>query len=811
MPKGTEMNVDKLTRHLAGLRVSPAGIRYVVDSALAPPQIHLRSGPRHNLTGDISTTLCTYLDEGVDGTVVPRLQVASLSVEHAFFVNLQSRSDVVFAINHPLQVPLRITNRRGQRQRITYTPDAVVIDDKCACVFELKTDNEADDLARNRPHDWRKADAGYEYTTAKDCFAGMGLHHVVVVSSSLPWIRTRNQQFLTRQPTFEPDPALDQRIVRYVKRNSPVALQQIILSCGAVTAGPILRLVKLGVLFVDLDHALLSAPDSAVICASSDQAVAVSAGIASLQSVASTELAVSIERIGDPRHLDELGFRVGLLQGRAIARNSGKTPSLRSKQRWTKAYKEGGAIALSPKWSRCGNRGQRLSPWHKTLLIEAIKTERRSTEYPSRTYAMGKYEEQLAKLAKKRGRDESPVHYSTFCRLWNQRDHCTEDAMARGGRRMANAVTPHGDVDKQVRLADGPFQVAHIDHCLAPSYSRDDAGAEAKPWLTILVDDWSGEPLARVLTQEKPSHKTDLALLRECARKQGRLPHTILSDHGSDFMGIAFIAALAALGVDAIYRPEADPRVGHRVERTFGTFAETVCRGYPGFAVDIPNSRAISAKKHPSLGPKRDLNDLLHHTDHLLFEVIPTLKPLDGGKSKLEARQHFEEIYGKQGIPAAVTLEFLIATAPPLKEHGCVEPSGAIRVKEKRFYTEALIGVELRQHKLSLRQEPEDSSILYYAFDGKWHVAKSRDALASRGRTDESIRVEAQCLTRPTSADRAQRRRALHSTPKRKRHCKPTPQPAPLEKSTDPIDASAASTPNEQVNALPTLPLPLNI
>jgi len=261
------MNVDKLTRHLAGLRVSPAGIRYVVDSALAPPQIHLRSGPQHNLTGDISTTLCTYLDEGVDEAVVPRLQVASLSAEHAFFVNLQFRGDVVFAINHPLQVPLRITNRKGRHQRIAYTPDAIAIDDERACVFELKTDNEADDLTRKRPHDWRKIDAGYEYTTAKACFAEMGLRHVVVVSSSLPWIRTRNQQFLDRQSTPELDPALDQRIVRYVKRNSPVALQQIILSCGAITAGPILRLIKLGVLHVDLDHALLSAPDSAVICA----------------------------------------------------------------------------------------------------------------------------------------------------------------------------------------------------------------------------------------------------------------------------------------------------------------------------------------------------------------------------------------------------------------------------------------------------------------------------------------------------------------------------------------------------------------
>ncbi len=805
------MNVDTLRRHLAALRIHADGVRYVVTSALAPPNILLRSGPRHNLTGDIATTLCTYLDDAVEGDVVPRWQIASLSAEHAFLVDLEHRGGVVLALNHPLPVPLTITNKRGRHQRIEYTPDALVVDDKSVQIIELKTDGEADELVKARPYDWRTTADGYEYTTARKYFQSIGLQYAVVVSSSLPWIRTRNQQFLARQSDPEPNGAADRRIISYVKRHSPASLDRIIAACNLSTAGPILRLIKAATLHVDLDHALLSSPNSTYVCASAEQACAAARGFASIQAAAGARATVPLDITGDPGHLDKLDARIIAVQGGTYNDGSDWTPSRRTEQRWAKAFRVGGAIALNPRWSRCGRRGSRVSAWHEKLLVTCIASARSSGTRPSRLTAFGGYETALKKAAREHSCREHNIHYSMFCKLWKQRDHCTKDAMARGGRRLANAVEPYGDVDTQIVLADGPFQVAHIDHCLAPSYTQDGKGATGKPWLTILVDDWQSEPLARVLTKEYPSHRTDLALLRDCVRRHGRLPSTIFSDHGSDFMCRAFIGALAALHVSSLFRPETDPRVGHPIERTFGTFATTVCQGFEGFAFDVPNARAVSKKKHPSLGPKRDLSDLERHIDHLLFEVIPTLKRLDGGDSKLDARTKFEKTYGRQGVPVEADLTFLIVTAPPLKEKGCIEPSGAIRVLDKRFYSAALIDIDVRAHDLSLRLEPEDPTILYFVLDGKWHVAKCRDARKSRGRSDESIRSEAQRQKRPTAKDRAKRRRALHSRPRRTRG-----QPRP----TRPAESTRRPTKNSserQVRAtkpstpLPTLPLPFDV
>lgn len=805
------MNVDMLRRHLAGLRVHPRGVQYVIDSALAPPQVLLRSGPQHNLTGDFVTSLCTYLDESVQGDVVPRWQIASLSAEHAFLVDLESRGDVLFALNHPLQVPLAITNKRGRHQRIDYTPDAVVITQKSAQVIELKTDGEAAGLVMSRPNDWKHTGDGYEYATAKGYFDSIGMQHLVITSSSLPWIRTRNQQFLARQPAVEADGPRDKRIIHFVQRHSPAAIETIVESCLLRDAGPILQLIKNGEIFADIDHALLSSPDSAFICASLKQAQEATVGFASIQAIAATKATVTCDATGDPRHLDELGFRIRALSGGSITRKQGHAVTRRTLQRWATKLREGGPLALNPEWSKCGRRGPRIASWHGTLLSDCVATARRSGKRPTRTAAYGKYEDALKEAARKHRCNEAAVGYSTFCRVWKQRDHCTKDAMARGGRRLANAVEPYGDIDEQTVLADGPFQVAHIDHCLAPSYAKDESGNEGKPWLTLLVGDWNGEPIARMMTEKYPSHRTDLALLRDCVRRHGRLPHTIFSDHGSDFMGNVFVGALAALGVSSLYRPEANPRVGHRVERTFGTFATTVCQGYEGFAFDIPNSRAISKKKHPSKGPKRDFDELRRHTDHLLFEVIPTLKPLDGGDSKRDARVRFERLYGRQGVSVKTDLKFLIVTAPPLKEKGLVEPSGAIRVLDKRFYSAALIGTSIDKLDTPPRPEPEDPTVLYYALNGKWRVAKSRDARNSRGRSDESIRAEAECAKHPTAADRAERRKVLHSQPEPNRLGKSIKSKRRAQADACNEDVATAASTASPITPLEILPPPLKL
>ncbi len=764
------MNVQELQRHLQAIGVRPSGVEFFIESALSPPNIHLRSGPHNNIVGYVSTTLRTYLDDGVQGKVVSRLQVASMSAEHAYVVHLESLGNVLLALNHPRTETFCITNALGRSQRINYTTDNGVVTKDSAWVTELKTDEGARELVKDRPTDWRCISGRYEYLSAKAHFAEMGIEHRVIVSSELPWIRTRNLQMLARLPKINGETNLDVEcdIIRFVRANSPCSLEQLIHACHLDNAIPVLRLIENKRIHVDIDRAILASPDSKVICDTLSRARNVATAIASIQAVAKSGATASFGKAGDPEHLDELGFRIAFLAGQVEKREGeDKSPSLRSKQRWKKAERENGKLALTPKWSNCGSDKPRTPRWHRNILKHHLRKARSATTAMSRTQAHLQYKTALRKAAKRRKASEKHISFGYFCKLWKRRDHNVSDAASRGGRRAANAVAPHGDVDKQAPIATGPFQVAHIDHCLVPSHAKsspDDDATEGQPWLTLLVDAWDSEPLAIWITFNDPSSASDLAVLRDCVRRHGRLPHAIFSDHGSDFKGTVLIGSLAVLNVDGLLRGETNPRSGQSVERTFGTMATTICQGHVGFALDIPNARAISSKKHPANGPKRNFEEVRAHCEHLFFDVIPNLPRLDGGPSKLQKRTEFEITYGKQGIAQKMDLKFLIATAPPLKESGSIEPSGALRLADKRFYSQALIGFSSRK-KPMLRSEPEDDSIMYFSHRGKWHVAKSRGALDNMGLSDSVLRTQAQSKKRPTKADKDARTSALHSKP----------------------------------------------
>ena len=374
------------------------------------------------------------------------------------------------------------------------------------------------------------------------------------------------------------------------------------------------------------------------------------------------------------------------------------------------------------------------------MLTEQIVDARSSIRRPTRLAAHGDYEKALAAHCEKNDTQAKPVSYAHFCHLWVQRKHQWSDAMALGGPRLANAAAPHKDVDQQLPMATAPFQVASIDHCLAPTLAACDvSGEQGSPWLTILVDAFNSEPLAFVLRFEPPSFVADALVLRDCVDRHGRLPAALYTDGGSDFTSSKLAHCLTELEMSWFKRPVADPRSSAGVERTFLTFATVVCQGCDGFVPDILNRRSVSRDRLPSSGPRRAFQELYEHSEHLLLEVLPNLPRLDGTPPAAIRRAEFEATYGRQGLAQLRDLGLLIKTAVPLSSKGTTCSSGAIRVNNQRYYSTKLNGKTLRLQKLGLRQDPQDSSVLYFAHEGHWHVAKSRQALDNRGREDSAV------------------------------------------------------------------------
>ena len=84
-----------------------------------------------------------------------------------------------------------------------------------------------------------------------------------------------------------------------------------------------------------------------------------------------------------------------------------------------------------------------------------------------------------------------------------------------------------------------PFNIVHIDHtALDLQFVNEATGmAMGKAWLTVMIDAFTRVILAWVVTFDDPSYRSCMLVIRDCVRRHGRMPHTIVADQGSEFKG----------------------------------------------------------------------------------------------------------------------------------------------------------------------------------------------------------------------------------------------------------------------------------
>jgi putative transposase len=128
------------------------------------------------------------------------------------------------------------------------------------------------------------------------------------------------------------------------------------------------------------------------------------------------------------------------------------------------------------------------------------------------------------------------------------------------------------------REAQAPNAIWQADHTLLDIVLKDDKGLAKKPWLTIIIDDYSRAIAGYMLAFEAPSAlHTALALRQAIWRKSEPLwqvcglPAVLYTDHGSDFTSKHLEQVCADLKIRAIFSQIGKPRGRGRVERFFNT------------------------------------------------------------------------------------------------------------------------------------------------------------------------------------------------------------------------------------------------
>lgn len=141
-----------------------------------------------------------------------------------------------------------------------------------------------------------------------------------------------------------------------------------------------------------------------------------------------------------------------------------------------------------------------------------------------------------------------------------------------------------------IREALRANQIWQEDHTLLNVYVLDDRGEIKRPWLTIIMDDYSRAIAGYYLSFNAPSSmQTSLAFRQAIWIKSDRqwlicgIPEIMYTDHGSDFTSHHIEEVCASLKIQLIFSTVGKPRGRRKIERFFATINQRVLQDLPGY------------------------------------------------------------------------------------------------------------------------------------------------------------------------------------------------------------------------------------
>lgn len=169
------------------------------------------------------------------------------------------------------------------------------------------------------------------------------------------------------------------------------------------------------------------------------------------------------------------------------------------------------------------------------------------------------------------------------------------------------------------READGPNAIWQADHTPLDILLVRPDGKATKPWLTVVIDDYSRAVAGYFLSFEDPSAlHTSLALRQAVWRKEDSrwmvcgIPDVLYTDNGSDFASNHLEQVGADLKIRLIFSLPGKPRGRGRIERFFSTVNQMFLCELDGYA---PAGGAVRGR------PRLTLADLDGRLRKFLLEV----------------------------------------------------------------------------------------------------------------------------------------------------------------------------------------------
>lgn len=140
------------------------------------------------------------------------------------------------------------------------------------------------------------------------------------------------------------------------------------------------------------------------------------------------------------------------------------------------------------------------------------------------------------------------------------------------------------------RESDQPNEIWQADHTLLDIMVLDGKNEQRRPWLSVIIDDYSRAVAGYFISFENPSAvNTSLMLYQAIWRKENSewpicgIPEKFYTDHGSDFTSKHLEQVAIDLKMELVFSTIGVPRGRGKVERFFQTVNQLLLEKLPGY------------------------------------------------------------------------------------------------------------------------------------------------------------------------------------------------------------------------------------
>lgn len=259
------------------------------------------------------------------------------------------------------------------------------------------------------------------------------------------------------------------------------------------------------------------------------------------------------------------------------------------------------------------------------------------------------------------------------------------------------------------REASAPNEVWQADHTLLDIALLDDKGNTVRPWLSLVIDDYSRAIAGYFLSASAPSAiNTALALKQAIWHKADArwvicgIPEILYVDNGSDFTSEHLAQASVALKMQIVHSFPGKPRGRGRIERLFRTINDMFLADLPG---RIIKGKALSK-------PMLDMDQF----ETLLAEFIHAIYHTRQHGTTGEAPQKRWQAGGfLPNLPdSTIALDMLLLRVSRLR----LVARDGIRFKRKRYTAPTLAG--FIGESIELLYDPRDLAEIHVYHEGQF-------------------------------------------------------------------------------------------